>query len=142
VSQIGSASVARARRNMAKISRNCYSLDDAIVRAQFGKFNYILIALSGIVLTSGMLEATSIGMVLPIAECELNLSNTHKGFLGSISYIGIIVSSHFWGFMADTRGRRKVLVPALFFASFFTLISSFATSFWTLTLCRFLNGFW
>jgi VNT family MFS transporter (synaptic vesicle glycoprotein 2) len=127
---------------MARISRNCYSLDDAIAKAEFGKFNYVLVILSGIILTSGMLESTSIGMVLTIAECELNLSNSHKGFLGSISYIGIILSSHFWGFLADTRGRKRVLVPALFLASAFSMISTLAKSFWTLSLFRFLNGFW
>lgn len=127
---------------MAKLTKNCYSLEDAIAKAEYGKFNYVLIVLTGIVLTSGMMELTSMGMVLSVAECELNLSNFHKGFLGSVSYVGIILSSHFWGFMADTRGRKKVLVPALLISFAFTIVSSFAKTFWLLTLLRFCNGFW
>lgn len=122
------------------ISTCSFKLEDAIEKANFGKFNYILIILSGIILTSGMLDITSMGMVLPIAQCDLNLSNSHKGFLGSVTYIGVILSSHFWGFAADTKGRKKVLVPALFLSFATAAISSFATSFWFLALMRFLNG--
>ncbi|CAG9802681.1 unnamed protein product [Chironomus riparius] len=122
------------------ISTYSFKLEDAIAKANFGKFNYVLITLSGIILTSGMLDITSMGMVLPIAQCDLNLSNSHKGFLGSVTYIGVILSSHFWGFAADTKGRKKVLVPALILSFATATISSFATSFWFLALMRFLNG--
>ena len=122
------------------ISRYSFKLEDAIAKSNYGKFNYILITLSGIILTSGMLDITSMGMVLPIAQCDLHLSNSHKGFLGSVTYIGVILSSHFWGFAADTKGRKKVLVPALFMSFATAAISSFATSFWFLALMRFLNG--
>lgn len=119
-----------------------HTLDDAINKATFGKFNCIMIVIFGLVLACGFLETSSINMILPIAQCELNLSPFHKGFLGSVSYIGIILSSHFWGFMADTKGRKKVVVPALILSFLFTVISTFAKSFWFLALFRFLNGFW
>lgn len=122
------------------ISKSIFKLEDAISKAGFGKFNHILIILSGVILTSGMLDITSIGMVLPIAQCDLNLSNSHKGFLGSVTYIGVILSSHFWGFLADTKGRKRVLVPALFMAFLTATISSFSTSFWFLSIMRFFNG--
>ncbi|XP_070506797.1 synaptic vesicle glycoprotein 2B-like [Chironomus tepperi] len=118
-----------------------HTLDDAIDKTTFGKFNCIMIVIFGLVLACGFLETSSINMILPIAQCELNLSNFHKGFLGSVSYIGIILSSHFWGFMADTKGRKKVVVPALILSFIFTVISTFSKSFWFLALFRFLNGF-
>jgi len=119
-----------------------YSLEDAIERTGFGKFNYTLIILSGLMLACGFLESTCINMILPIVGCELDLTNFQKGLLGSISYIGIILSSHFWGFMADTRGRKKIIVPALCLSFIFTLISTFATLFWFILIFRFLSGFW
>lgn len=117
-----------------------YTLERAIQCTKFGKFNYVLIILSGVILTSGMLDITSMGMILPMAQCDLNLSNSHKGFLGSVTYIGVILSSHFWGFMADTRGRKKVLVPTLIMSFVTATISSFAPNFWFLAVMRFLNG--
>ncbi|XP_070506859.1 synaptic vesicle glycoprotein 2B-like [Chironomus tepperi] len=118
-----------------------YSIDDALEKAKFGKFNYFMIVLFALILVSGFLEVNSVNMILSIAQCELDLSNSHKGFLGAVGYIGIIVSSHFWGFMADTRGRKKVLIPALIYSFLFTVISSFSTSFWFLAVTRFFNGF-
>lgn len=119
-----------------------YSLENAIAQTRFGKFNYILITLSGLMLTCGLLEATCINMILSIAGCELYLTNFQKGLLGSISYVGIVLASHFWGFMADTRGRKKVIAPALCLSFLFTVISTFATSFWFILIFRFLSGFW
>jgi MFS family permease len=118
-----------------------HSLEDAIAQTGFGKFNYTLILLSGLMLGTGFLEASSINLILPIVGCELNLTNFQKGLLGSISYIGIILSSHFWGFMADTRGRKRIIAPALCISFLFTVISSFATSFWFIITFRFLSGF-
>lgn len=119
-----------------------HTLEDAISKAGFGKFNYFLIVISGLVLSCGFLEPGSITMVLPIAQCELELTNYHKGLIGSVGYLGIILSSHFWGFIADTQGRKKVMVPALILCFTFSVCSAFSKSFWFLALFRFLNGFW
>lgn len=119
-----------------------YSIEDAIALTKFGKFNYLIIILSGLLLACGYFETSCISMILPIAQCELNLTNEHKGLLGSVGYIGIIVSSHFWGFMADTQGRKRIIVPALFLAFLFTVISTLTKNFWILAVFRFLNGFW
>jgi VNT family MFS transporter (synaptic vesicle glycoprotein 2) len=124
------------------IPSQSYSLEDAIAETKFGKFNYLLIFLSGFILACASMEATSVTMIIPIAQCELEMTNFHKGLLGSVGYIGIILSSHFWGFLADTRGRKKIIVNALLLASFFTFCSTFAKDFWLLAFFRFLTGFW
>ncbi|KAG5683092.1 hypothetical protein PVAND_012395 [Polypedilum vanderplanki] len=118
-----------------------YTLEDAISETKFGKFNHFLIALSGLILACGMYEATSITLIFPIAQCELQMTNFHKGLLGSVGFIGIILSSHFWGFLADTRGRKKIIVNALLLASFFSLCSTFAKNFWILAFFRLIVGF-
>jgi VNT family MFS transporter (synaptic vesicle glycoprotein 2) len=119
-----------------------FTLENAIVETKFGKFNYFLIVLSGLILGCAFIETSSVNIIIPIAQCELEMTNFHKGLLGSVAYIGIILSSHFWGFLADTRGRKRIIVNALLLASFFTLCSTFAKNFWVLALFRFLTGFW
>lgn len=130
---------------------------------EFGKFNYLLIAIAGMIHTAVLMETMGISFVIAVAECDLRLSTQQKGILGAVAYVGmiclclgnrnvngalklpllkgIIVSSHLWGFLADTRGRRKMIVPTLFLASTMTLFSSFMNSFWAITVCRFLTGF-
>jgi VNT family MFS transporter (synaptic vesicle glycoprotein 2) len=119
-----------------------HSLEDAIVATKFGKFSPTLITLSGLILACSQLEATSVNMIIPIAQCELEMTNFHKGLLGSMNYVGIILSSHFWGFMADTKGRKKVIVTALLMSFSFTVCSTLVKNFWLLVFFRFLTGFW
>lgn len=39
----------------------------------------------------------ALAFILPVSECDLNLSTSQKGILTGIPYIGIICSSHLWG---------------------------------------------
>ena len=114
--------------------------EEALERTGFGIFNYFLVVLSGGVLSAVLLETLGISFILPIAECDLKLTTKNKGLLSAVSFIGIIASSHLWGFLADTRGRRKIIMPTLFVAFAISIASSFVKSFWILTLLRFLNG--
>lgn len=79
--------------------------------------------------------------MFPVAECDLRLTTQHKGVLSGITSIGIIASSHIWGFLADCKGRKSVIVPTLVLSFIATLLSSLATSFRMLVLCRFFSGF-
>lgn len=96
--------------------------------------------LSGIILAAFILETLAIGFVLPVA-CELNLTTAEKGILSAIALVGVISSSLLWGFLADTQGRRKVIMPTLFLSSVCTLLSSLATNFPLLVTLRYLSGF-
>lgn len=58
-----------------------------------------------------------------------------------IYVVGIISSSHLWGFLADTQGRKRVILPTLFLSFTFTLLSSLTTNFWLFVVLRFFNGF-
>lgn len=124
------------------MTKQSYSFEDALALAGFGKFNYILIGLSGCVLGAAFVDIGGVNLILAISQCELELTNVQKGILSSIGYVGIILSAHLWGFLADTRGRKKVIVPALLMSFVFTVISSTSKSLWVLVLFRFLNGFW
>lgn len=116
------------------------NFEEALRRCGFGKFNYFLVILSGGVLSTVLLETLGISFILPVAECDLKLSTKDKGLLSAIAFAGIIASSHLWGFLADTKGRRKVIMPTLFISFAFTVASSFVKSFWVFTLLRFFSG--
>lgn len=117
------------------------SLEEALARTGFGKFNIFLVVLCGSILGCVVLETVGVNFILPVAQCDMNLTSRDKGVLSAVGFVGMIVSSHLWGFLADTRGRKTVIVPTLFAAFVITVISSFAKSFWLLVLLRFLNGF-
>lgn len=108
---------------------------------EFGKFNYLVIAFSGLVLSNSLLETSGVAFFIPVAQCDLGLTNYHKGLLSAVGYVGIIFSSHLWGFLADTKGRRWVIRPTVLASFVVTLFSSFANNFWLMLILRFLNGF-
>lgn len=117
------------------------TLESALEKTGFGKFNAILIALSGAALSAVFMETVSINYILPVAQCDLQMTNQNKSLLSAIGFIGIIVSSHLWGFLADTRGRKVVISWSLLVGFVLTVISSFTQSYWLLVVLRFLNGF-
>lgn len=124
-----------------KVDDGSFSFEDAITKSGFGRFNYIIITLAGGLMACAFIELTSVNFILPIAECDLDLSTADKGVLSAIGYVGIILSSHLWGFLADTRGRRATLIPSLILATLTTIVSSFVNNFLLLVFLRFINGF-
>lgn len=60
--------------------------------------------------------------------------------LSSISFVGIVVSSHMWGFLADTWGRQKVLRISTLGSFVACFASAFAWDLWSLTFLRFVGG--
>lgn len=117
------------------------SLEDALERTGFGMHNWILIVLSGAILGAVFMETVSINVILPVAQCELQMTNQHKGLLSAIGFIGVIVSSHLWGFLSDTRGRKKIIAASLFVSFALSIISSMIKSYWLMVAFRFLTGF-
>uniref|UniRef100_A0A3F2Z0Y2 Major facilitator superfamily (MFS) profile domain-containing protein n=1 Tax=Anopheles minimus TaxID=112268 RepID=A0A3F2Z0Y2_9DIPT len=85
-------------------------------------------------------EAVGMSIILPVSQCDLGFSAWEKGILGGSMLLGIMFSSYFWGYLADTKGRQLILKYTLFATSFFGAISCFATGFVSLLVLRFLTG--
>lgn len=123
------------------LKENHVDFEDAIAKCGFGRFNYVLISISGGLMAAAYFEMTSINLILPVAACDLNLTTSDKGILSAIGFVGVILSSFLWGFLSDTKGRRKTLIASLSIACLATILSSLANNFWKLLFDRLLNGF-
>lgn len=53
---------------------------------------------------------------------------------------GMMVGGYVWGYLADRRGRRSVLVVSLAVNGTFGAVASLAPSFWLFLLLRFFSG--
>ncbi|KAL5288431.1 hypothetical protein ACFFRR_008956 [Megaselia abdita] len=116
------------------------SFDRALELAQFGRFNVFLMSTAGIALANVYLESTTMNFVLPVSQCDLQWTQTERNLLGAVSYIGIIMSAHCWGSLADSMGRKKVLAPTLILGFVMSVLSSFCNSFLWMFTFRFFNG--
>lgn len=96
----------------------------------FGWFSYVLIFITAMVMISMLIETCGVSFVIPVSQCDLNLTPTKKGRLTAISFFGIVCSSHLWGPLANTKRRRRITQP-----------TSLCQNMYALVALRFLNGF-
>jgi hypothetical protein len=76
--------------------RYSYYIRCDIANVGYGKFHYRLLALCGWALSSDAIEILCISFVLPSATCELNLSDSDKGWLNSCVFLGGLNGLHMW----------------------------------------------
>uniref|UniRef100_A0A1B6KVL9 Major facilitator superfamily (MFS) profile domain-containing protein n=1 Tax=Graphocephala atropunctata TaxID=36148 RepID=A0A1B6KVL9_9HEMI len=114
--------------------------EEAMEIAGYGKFSMYIIFLSGLTISISLLGSVDISYLLPAAECDFQLSSADKGLLSSAYFIGTIAASHLSGFLADTLGRRYILVRGLSLNVLVYILTSLAPNFWTFFVLKFLTG--
>ena len=89
---------------------------------------------------AGAFESSTMSYILPVAECDLKLSLIDKGVLNAVSYAGMIIAAVFWGYLADTQGRRKILLYGYLGDAVCALGSSMCQNFQMLVVFKFFGG--
>ncbi|EDW82762.1 uncharacterized protein Dwil_GK10168 [Drosophila willistoni] len=115
--------------------------ETAIDAAGFGMFN-ILLLVAGLPAAMGTVyETSTMSYILPSAECDLKLSLLDKGILNAVTYAGMISSAVLWGYLADIKGRRNLLVVGYIADSICVLGGAFSQSVIPLMIFKYLGGF-
>lgn len=114
--------------------------ETAIELTGYGKFHYILLGICGLVSTSEEMDVISMSFILPSAQCDLNLDTQAKGWLNCIIFIGMMFGAYFWGSLADSLGRKKVLIVISFMNAASIVASSFSQNYEFFLVFRFING--
>ena len=78
---------------------------------------------------------------MPSATCDFQMTSEDKGLLTASPMLGMVIGSYFWGCLADTKGRKIVLIAALLLDGICGLLSSVSQYFVLFLICRFFNGF-
>lgn len=105
-----------------------------------GRFQYYVFLSCGICLLATVTENLGISFAIPPALCELELDTLKKGILSSITFLGIAVTSHVGGFLADEYGRKKTTFISLALSLFISTLAALAPSYWMIVALRFLSG--
>ncbi|XP_058458650.1 synaptic vesicle glycoprotein 2A-like [Malaya genurostris] len=117
-----------------------HSFDEAIKLVGFGRISQHIFLMSALVIQAVSNETMGISILVPAAHCDLNLSATDKGMLTGVSFAGIILTLHLWGYLADTKGRKNVIIISLILNFLCSLLSSMAGDFVTMVILRLLVG--
>ncbi|KAJ8960611.1 hypothetical protein NQ318_013903, partial [Aromia moschata] len=115
--------------------------EEAISMVGFGKFNLYVLLATGLCLMCVIIETMCAMFIIPAAQCDLGLDLAQKGLLSSVSFLGVVSSSHLFGYLADTRGRKNVLLVSLISSSLVSFACSLVSLPWLFILLRFINGF-
>uniref|UniRef100_A0A3Q3JP93 Major facilitator superfamily (MFS) profile domain-containing protein n=1 Tax=Monopterus albus TaxID=43700 RepID=A0A3Q3JP93_MONAL len=112
--------------------------EEAVEKA-FGLFHWLLLVVCGWANASDAVEILCVSFLLPTARCDLLLSSSDKGLLTASIFL-MMVGGYMWGYLADQRGRREVLVLSLAVNGVFGGLASTAPWFWLFLLLRFISG--
>ncbi|XP_053668596.1 synaptic vesicle glycoprotein 2A [Anopheles marshallii] len=127
-------------KSVADQEYKSYTFDEVIDIIGFGRTRLHIFIASSIIMMAVLNETMGISIIIPAAQCDLHLSATDKGLLTGVSFAGIIVSSHFWGYIADTKGRRRTLIVSLMMTAICALVSGLSINYTMMVVMRFLVG--
>ncbi|KAH8311003.1 hypothetical protein KR044_003834 [Drosophila immigrans] len=115
--------------------------ETAIAECGFGLFNVFIMVCAMPCLSAMVFSASAMSYVMPSAECELKLSLLDKGIMNAVTYAGMIISAIPWGFVADTMGRRLVLISGGWMDGLCVLCAAMSQNSTQLMVFKFFDGF-
>ncbi|XP_065354815.1 synaptic vesicle glycoprotein 2B-like [Calliphora vicina] len=115
--------------------------ENALVLTGFGKFHLLLLTICGLIYLNTAIGVTILSFVLPSATCDFQMTSQDKGWLSASPMLGMLLGSYFWGCLADTKGRKIVLIATLIADGICGLLSSIAPYYLMFLCIRFFNGF-
>ncbi|KAL7729646.1 hypothetical protein ACLKA6_007924 [Drosophila palustris] len=125
----------------ARTAGQAADFETAIAECGFGLFNVFIMICSMPCLSAMVFSATAMSYVMPTAECELKLTLLDKGMMHAVTYAGMIISAIPWGFLADTMGRRLVLISGGWIDGICVLCAAMSQNSSQLMAFKFFDGF-
>ncbi|XP_045607807.1 synaptic vesicle 2-related protein [Procambarus clarkii] len=118
-----------------------FTVDQAVNALGFGKFQVKLSLITGLCWMADSMEMMILAILGPALHCDWHLSEWKQAFLTTAVFIGMMLSSAFWGNLSDKYGRKKSLRLAAVMLAYWGLLSAFAPTYNWIVLLRGLVGF-
>eukprot|EP00117_Sycon_ciliatum_P047317 scpid69834/ scgid1271/ Synaptic vesicle 2-related protein len=118
-----------------------FTVDTAMERLGFGRVQWRVTAMCGILWAADGVESTILAIVAPEARCVFNISPWSEALLTTVVFAGMLVGAALWGRMADINGRRLCVVISTVAVIYFGLLSAFSVSYPWLLALRGIFGF-
>jgi AAHS family 4-hydroxybenzoate transporter-like MFS transporter len=109
-------------------------------RLPLTKYHYQLLFISCLVTFFDGLDFSVLAYTLPYMREELGLADAEAGYVAAAAVVGQMIGSLVCAFLADSYGRRPVIIVCTLLSAVLTFIVGFAGSMETLILARFVSG--
>ncbi|RVE48677.1 hypothetical protein evm_006643 [Chilo suppressalis] len=113
-------------------------LEQALSVVGIGVYNFKYCLVLSLFLIASIVEPVGYSYVLPSARCDLQMTDSQRGFIASVPYIGVVLTSFPWGYLVDTRGRKPILIISSLAAGTLGILSGFMPELISFTACKFL----
>nr|XP_034826723.1 synaptic vesicle glycoprotein 2C-like isoform X7 [Maniola hyperantus] len=127
-------------KTIDEIGNNEVDLEQALNVAGLGWYNIKYSLTLAMFLISVIIEPAGYSFVLPAAKCDLQMTDAQRGFIGSIPYIGIVLTSFPWGYLVDTRGRKWTIIYSSLAAGVFGVLAALMPDLISFTIFKFLSS--
>ncbi|KAL1129933.1 hypothetical protein AAG570_012877 [Ranatra chinensis] len=87
------------------------------------------------------MEMTILSILSPALHCEWHISRYQQALTTTIVFLGMMLSSTFWGHVSDRYGRKQALSLCAVLLFYYAIMSSFAPSYAWILILRGLVGF-
>ncbi|CAB3251084.1 unnamed protein product [Arctia plantaginis] len=115
-------------------------IDAALKACTFGIFQIRLLAITFVGYMSASLISSTTGYLLPVAECDLNMTLLQKGLLNAMPYTGMLLSAIIAGFLTDAFGRKIFIVVGFTGQFVFTVVEASSQTYELLVAAKFFEG--
>ncbi|KAL6078140.1 Synaptic vesicle 2-related protein [Balamuthia mandrillaris] len=107
-------------------SETTYSCEEAINKLGFGWFQWQVLLLCGAAFTGEAMEVMLVSFMMGEIEAEWGLSSWERASLGACVFLGMLLGSYIFGYLADKKGRRFAFFLVVCVTGFFGIVSAFA----------------
>lgn len=117
-----------------------YCITDALEKAGFGRFNWWLLVLTGIIDSTYACQALLPTFLIPILRDVWFLEGPWDSMIGIVFFVGTMFGNLLWSKVADIHGRKWAIIFASVVLAASTTVTGMSNSLTTLLICRFFTG--
>lgn len=118
-----------------------FTVTQAVNALGFGWFQVKLSLFTGLCWMADSMEMTILSILSPALHCEWNINKYQQALTTTVVFMGMMLSSTFWGNISDRYGRKTALSMCGVLLFYYGLLSAIAPNFLWLLFLRGLVGF-
>ncbi|KAF5303605.1 hypothetical protein FQA39_LY09852 [Lamprigera yunnana] len=127
--------------SVSVVPDDTFTVSQAVNALGFGWFQVKLSLWTGLCWMADSMEMTILSILSPALHCHWHLSRYQQALTTTVVFLGMMLSSTFWGNLSDRYGRKHALTLCAILLYYYGLLSAIAPSFMWLLLLRGLVGF-
>ncbi|CAH0714415.1 unnamed protein product, partial [Brenthis ino] len=127
--------------SVSVVPDDTFTVTQAVNALGFGWFQVKLSLFTGLCWMADSMEMTILSILSPALHCEWNISKYQQALTTTVVFMGMMLSSTFWGNLSDRYGRKTALSMCGVLLFYYGLLSAIAPNFLWLLFLRGLVGF-